>query len=616
MTFSRKIFISVFLLTLLVGTTLIWGAYKYVETRAESDFISRYTLLTKVLADTLTRLDSSTETLMLNAAQVIVEKDKQRGLLTTLELRELQRSLGITHVFVINSEGNFIRSTNEDPASIPNLFSFSPYYRKLLTENVGVEATPIIIPHPEPKPFKFLSVPSFDRKRIIEVGMRVDFIANTLGEAIGSDKGVETMSLFSPDGTSFGSFSPKGVKFEGKKYQLPVSFDRPIHTSDSLKFYQQVIASHTHCRQCDISGTSKNGHYYYLLETSVSKSELLAIQSQARLVAIVLVVIVALLALILGRILSRRLVRDIEAAVSRVQKMKQRGTFGGRIALKSSDEVSFLTEEFDRLLDSLESSQSKLVEAEKLESKVELARIVAHNIRSPVLAIEMMLPGLDAVPLKMQTILKNAVREIKQLSEKLKSNSESMVSSSSSELETELVYLPVFVRDIISQKQIEFSASNIRIEFECVSLSRDLFVRANSLELKSVISNIINNAVEAIAESGRVILKLSGAGDDCCLSIADNGVGIPTEFLSKIGKEKISFKAASGRGLGLYHAFDSVKSWGGKMTLKSKLGIGTEIEILIPKYRTDSILQGLESTVTVTSNNDSSVWHLPPRVQR
>ncbi len=46
------------------------------------------------------------------------------------------------------------------------------------------------------------------------------------------------------------------------------------------------------------------------------------------------------------------------------------------------------------MLDALEESQKRLVEAEKAESKVQLARVVAHNIRSPVVAIEMMIPQM------------------------------------------------------------------------------------------------------------------------------------------------------------------------------------------------------------------------------
>jgi hypothetical protein len=195
MTFAKKIFIAVFLSTLTIGSILIWAAYKYTINRSEEDFVSRYQVLSRVLADTLNRLDTSTEALMLNAAKVVSEKDEKHGLLSTDHLRELQRELGVTHLFVIDRNGKFLRSTNDDPAGIPNLFSFCENYQKLITGNLKVEATPVIKPNPEPKPFKFLSIPNNDRSRIVEVGVRVDFIAKTLAEAIKSDVNVTSMSL-------------------------------------------------------------------------------------------------------------------------------------------------------------------------------------------------------------------------------------------------------------------------------------------------------------------------------------------------------------------------------------------------------------------------------------
>ena len=364
MTFARKIFIAVFLSTLIVGTSLIWAAHKYVENRAETEFSNRYKVFASILADTLTRLDTNTEALMLNAAHVVAAKDKEKGLLTTEELRHLVTQLGITHLFIIDKTGRFVRSTNDDPAGIPNLFSFSPRYKKLLTGELEVEATPVIKPNPEPKPFKFLSIANHDRTRIIEVGIRLDFIANMLVEAIQSDKNVLSMSLYAPDGTTFGTFAPNNIVFESQKAELPSSFERGIETSDAIRFYTKVKPSHPECGQCDVSGTSINGEYYYVLESRISKAALNAIQTKASYIFLLVGLGNLLLSWLLARFLARRLVRNIETAVARVRTMKSGGNLKGRINLDADDEVSFLTKEFDSLLESLEDSQRKLIESE------------------------------------------------------------------------------------------------------------------------------------------------------------------------------------------------------------------------------------------------------------
>lgn len=142
MTFSRKIFISVFLSTFFLGSLLIWTAHSYVSNQTKEKFVSRYSVFTKILADTLSHLDINTEALMLNAAKVVAAKDAELGLMTEAQLRDLRDDLKMTHLFITNSNGKFIRSTNENTSLIPNLFSFCNDYKKLISGNSNVEATP------------------------------------------------------------------------------------------------------------------------------------------------------------------------------------------------------------------------------------------------------------------------------------------------------------------------------------------------------------------------------------------------------------------------------------------------------------------------------------------
>lgn len=595
MTFAKKIFIAVFVSTSVLGTILIWSGYRYTVRRSEKEFISRYEVFTKTLGNTLTHLDTNTETLMLNAAKVVVERDEKRGLLTLESLDQLKSELGITHLFVIDKTGKFIRSTNDDTERIPNLFSFCEDYKKLVTGESASEATPIIKPNPEPKPYKFLLLPNHNRSRIVEVGVRVDFIAKTLTEAIKSDQNIESMSLYAPDGSPFGKYSQQKVIFNEKKVALPSSLSKPEIEKNFVRFFTKVESAHPRCCQCDKAGTSKDGEYYYVLENKVSKAELEALLAKASVLFMLVSFGNCVLAWILAKLLSRRLVRHIETAVSRVGKIKKQGSFTDRILLESSDEISFLTKEFDRLLDSLEVSQNKLIEAEKIHSKIELARIVAHNIKSPALAIEMMIPGLVTVPERMKRVLKNAVVEIKQLTENLKTQADSMTNESKQELDTDLVFLPIFLDDLVQQKTLEFSSrKNTSVLFQSKTLDCNLFVKASSLELRTVISNIINNAFESYgAMGGEIFVVLDLFSSNCLIKVIDSGAGIPNDYLRDLGSKKISFKGKSGRGLGLTQAFNVIAKFGGQIKISSTVGSGTSVEIHLPQYRSE-VFEGLD----------------------
>lgn len=582
MAFSRKIFIAVFLTILVIGTSLIWAAHNYVREQTYENFVSRYTVFSRVLGDTLSRLDVQTETLMYNAAKVVAEHDTHKGLLSTEELKKMRADLNVTHIFVINKKGDFIRSTNEDPRLIPNAFSFCRQYEDMVTGSMSRASTPIIHPQPEPKPYKFMFVPNENRERLLEVGVRVDFIAKTLTDALGSDTSVLSMSLYDPHGTSFGRFRSKEYQWNESKLDLPAKFPAIVDAGSDFKFYTKVASSQPRCCQCDVSKTSVNGEYYYILESTISKKELEAILANTKATFLFFGLGNLILALVFSRLLSRKLVKNIEKAVERVREIKEYGQ--GRIDLGGKDEVSELTEEFDNLMDSLEESQKRIIEAEKVQSKVQLAKEVAHNIKSPIIAIEMILPHLVSVPERLRKTLQGSVREIKALSERLKNQADSLMPPTSDRA-LELIYLPIFLHDLVTQKQFEISSNlSMKIDLNKEGIDKDAFTWANSDQLKSIMSNLINNAIESYGfASGEVKVSCCNFEAFNVIKVTDKGAGIPAKFIEKLGTERITFKGNPSRGIGLVHARRTIESWKGYMKIDSVVGQGTSVSVYLPK---------------------------------
>ncbi len=586
MTFSRKIFLSVFISTLIMGSGLIVFGHYYVEGLLTERFTSRYQVLTNILADTLKRLDSNTESLMLNAAKVVASFEKERGGLSDVELKRLRDELNVTHLFMTDSKGKFTHSTNEDPKLIPNLFSFCDNYPKLISGELDVEATPIIKPDPEPKPYKFLSIPNHNRTKIIEVAVRVDFIAKTLVEAMKTDTNILSLSLFAPDGTPFGRFGAEGVTFKEGKELLPTSDNKVFESKNDFKMYTEIGSSHTKCCQCDKAGTSKNGNYYYVIKSDISKAELKSVQATAKGIFLLIGLCNIILAYILSKVISRALVKNIEYASKRVEKIKESESLSGRINLEGTDEVAYLTKEFDNLLETLEKSQGKVLEAEKVEAKVQLAREVGHNIRSPIIAIEMMLPTMFGLPIQAKNVLKNAVQEIKALSEKLsKTNKDIVLDMKGQQAENDLVLLPVLVDEVVQQKIFEYSNSiEVAIESKNSCNISEGFVEIEPVEFKSVLSNLINNAIESYGLSGGFVsVDVCSSSNFNLVTITDKGAGIPNKYINRLGREKITFKGESGRGTGLTHAFEFVNKSKGQIDIESELGGGTKVSISLPQ---------------------------------
>lgn len=588
MSFARKVFISVFVTTVVLGLVLLWVSYNYVFQQTTDSFLSRYASFSQILGGTLNQLDHSTEAIMLNAAKVVAAKDAELGLLSNEKLHHLKSEINVTHIFVTDKQGKFIRSTNEDAQLIPNAFSFCPRYQNLISGQSDVEATPVVHPNPEPKPYKFLFVPSYDRQRLIEVGVRVDFIGKTLTEAMRSDSNLLSMSLYSPNGVAFGKFEPNGVIFNGDEIKLPDDLPQITESKSSFSFLTKVKSSHPQCCQCDVSKTSRNGEYYYVLSTEISKKELMATLATTRLAFSIIALAYIVLTFGFSRTITRQLVQNIETAAGKVRAIRETGNLKDRIKLGGDDEVSYLTNEFDRLLDSLNESQQKIIEAEMIQAKVQLARDVAHNIKSPIIAIEMMLPMLSRFPERIQKVFRDSVKEIKELTERLTRRADALTGQIHGESQSlQIVCLQNIVEDEVHKKQVEYLACfNTDILFQTTIANSSLFISVDPIEFRAVLSNLINNAIQSYDfAGGTVVVTVNSSEKECTITIKDHGRGISKHVLNNLGKNEISEGKTDGRGLGLSHAYRVISSWNGNIAMDSPSGNGTCVTVCLPLYQ-------------------------------
>jgi hypothetical protein len=100
-------------------------------------------------------------------------------------------------------------------------------------------------------------------------------------------------------------------------------------------------------------------------------------------------------------------------------------------------------------------------------------------------------------------------------------------------------------------------------------------VRGNAERLKSVLSNLIINAIEAMPNGGE--LRLSGAADDrsVMLSVRDTGIGIAPDFLRDKLFRPFQTSKASGLGIGLFQSRELIEQMEGELTVSSVVGEGT-----------------------------------------
>ena len=112
-------------------------------------------------------------------------------------------------------------------------------------------------------------------------------------------------------------------------------------------------------------------------------------------------------------------------------------------------------------------------------------------------------------------------------------------------------------------------------------------VKADGAKLGQVVVNLLQNALQHNARGVEVSLSLQHKEGYALLRVADKGAGIPAEALPRLFDrfyrvDKSRSSATGGSGLGLAICKALVEAHGGSIRVESRLGEGTEFQVLLP----------------------------------
>lgn len=112
----------------------------------------------------------------------------------------------------------------------------------------------------------------------------------------------------------------------------------------------------------------------------------------------------------------------------------------------------------------------------------------------------------------------------------------------------------------------------------------ELAARVEAEALETALEHLVDNALEAVGETGKVRLALERQGRMAALTVADDGPGLPPEVMHHAGRA-VAFASSKpgGLGLGLDQARHTVERVGGRFDLVSSAGQGTTITLCLPE---------------------------------
>ncbi len=224
--------------------------------------------------------------------------------------------------------------------------------------------------------------------------------------------------------------------------------------------------------------------------------------------------------------------------------------------------------------------QDKLRQKDKMIAMGHLAAGVAHEIRNPLSAVNIIAQRfeLEFVPeqdkeeyIQLTRTVQNEIGRVNQIIRQfLDFAKPTPIEKSNVNVKDVLQNIISLVRPLCMKKNIQIEAQLCECETE---LDKDKITQA--------ILNLCNNAIDAMPNGGKLAIDCVEDSKKIIISISDTGIGIPEEHLNKIFNIYFSTKQ-NGTGLGLSIVYQVVSEHGGEINVESQPEKGTKFILKLP----------------------------------
>lgn len=226
-------------------------------------------------------------------------------------------------------------------------------------------------------------------------------------------------------------------------------------------------------------------------------------------------------------------------------------------------------------------SQQRERDAVIQQSKFKVAQQVAHDIRSPLGVLKTIRPEINILSEDVRRIIQLSLNRIEEITLNLLKMNENGEVVEKEVKEEELLSL---LENVLIEKRIEYrNIPDLEINDTFNSKSYGLFSYVSRSFLKRIISNMINNSVEATGrESCSIEVSLFQQMEWNVIKVKDNGTGIAEANMPKLFQKGFTTKI-SGNGLGLSSAKEELEKVGGRIEILSLSREGTVVNIFLPR---------------------------------
>ena len=255
-------------------------------------------------------------------------------------------------------------------------------------------------------------------------------------------------------------------------------------------------------------------------------------------------------------------------------------------------------------MEALKQNQDILMERERLASLGQMIGGIAHNLKTPIMSISGAMEGLtdliteyqesindpDVTKEDHQAIAKDMLEWVNKVNSYDSYMSDIITAVKGQAVNmTEDATMIFEVEELLNRVNIlmKHELKNAFIKLNVVKKVEDhTKIIGNINSLVQVVNNLISNAIQSYGgKPDQVIdLVIDKEKNNIIISVIDHGSGIPEEIQKKLFNEMITTKGHNGTGLGLFMSYSTIKGhFNGDINFKSKVGVGTTFNIVLPQ---------------------------------
>ncbi len=275
--------------------------------------------------------------------------------------------------------------------------------------------------------------------------------------------------------------------------------------------------------------------------------------------------------------LARRFTGPIESLTAAARKMAE-GKLDQHIEITSADEIGRLAEQFNIMAKRLNYYTSNLKK---------FAADVAHEVRTPLTTMNLLTKSLkehEMEPEQQKEFIKDLDDEVDRLTALVNDLLE-LSKLDKNETEMERIALNKLLSDMLGEYQYRFSHAGLELLDNIPD--EGYYIYGAPLQLRQVISNLLDNALNYTQAGGKVTVSLYTESNEVITKVEDTGCGIPGEDLDYIFErffrvDRARARIGGGTGLGLAIVSEIIAKHDGRVWVESEEGVGSRFYFALP----------------------------------